>query len=629
MFTVSAHGVDENYASEFRSAVLGILKEIAVNGLREKELGYFKSRMETDAALSREGSQAAADLLMSTVNYSSNGRDILTYMKLRDRMRDMSWFDNDLIKSVASSLATPRRSAMAIVTPRPGLLEAERQKRDEALEKFGSSMTDAEKKKIADDEKRIVEAASDDPAEYVKGLSVTGIADLSDEIKTYSVGDSTDDRGMRHVGVYSSTKGVYVTKICLDASAVPADMLGYLSLYVDLVNGRFVPTGKYGQDELADMISCCNRGQDISLTVSSLGKNFRPYVAVQFMCAPEMTQTAFDLAYERLFDSKFEDPVKIRDGVTSIRQVTGDNIASNQGQTARYIAYSDDAPGAAYYENTHYLEYYDFLKKVEDNIGGDYKNVCAKLNEIGELIRYTDSSVIGYVLPKEEEKQYLKISEGFEKKLKDTGKEENRYEFEKYGEATGLITGSAVAGNVAAVGDISKYGIEEDDAALALSLSLVNEKYLRKMTRDRYGAYTCSYAEEYPVVSVFTARDPVIKETYDAFSGLKDAWSDIKASLTQSELEEYITKMYSQEMMPSGDISDAMKVLSDMIAWRGADRRKRRCAQLKDATVQSLSKYDKLFENIGTKGRKVSTGDAQLINDNKDVFAKVIDPFAK
>lgn len=629
ILSVSAGGMEENEAPMFRAYVLDIFRDMAVNGLRDTELEYFRDKMETDAALAREGTNAVSDMLMSVSNYASNGRDLTFYMKMRDRMSDMSWFDNNLVKKLAGQLNAPRRSSMAVVTPRPGLQEEINVGLEDALDEFVSSMSPEEKKKLAQETARIADAASDDPSAYLEELNVTKVSDLEDELKKYTTSDETDEKGLRRVGVYTSTEGVQLTKLYIDASNIPQDMLGYLSLYVDLVNGLFVPTGEFKQEDIADIISGTNiRGQDIGLTVSTLGNSYKPYVTMQFMSSPEMTGRSYELAYERLFDSIFDNPTMVSEGIRSIRKVVKDNIESNPEQIARYIAYSADAKGAAYYENTHYIEYYEFLGELEKNIGGDYKSICAKLKEVGQYLCHTSGTVVGYALPKDDEEEYLKTVGEFEKKLGTAKTEPCDYTFEKYEYPLGIKTGLRLVGNVAASGDITKYGIKSDDAGVSLALSMITEQYLRGQTRDRYGAYICSFMEEHPVVSVYTARDPMIKETYDAFAGMKDAWAAIRKDLTQKELDEYITQMYSIEMLSSGDISDATLVLSDVISGRGSDRREKRCATLKNLKVEDLAKYDKLFEKLGSEGQRVTDGSADVIDGCPDMFSQVIDPFA-
>lgn len=630
IFTVAAHGMYEDDAPMLRAAVLDILKGLSQDGLRDNELEYFKNRMQTDSALSRDGRNSTIDMLISAVNYSSNGRDTLYYMKLRDRMADMSWFDNDIVKKTAALLATAPRSSMAAVTPRPELLTKKDAALSDALEKYSASMSDEDMKKLSEDAERIAAKASDDPSEYLEKLSVVKVSDLPDDIGEYDTCDETDKDGVRRVGVYTSTEGAAYTKVYIDASAIPQDMLGYLALYTDLVNGRFVPTKSHKQGELADLINEYSfRGQEISLTVTSAGDGYTPYVAASFLSSPATSEDAFSLLYERMYESVFDDPAAILDGIASIRNVVGGNIAASPEQTARYLAYSAHGEGAAYYECTHYSGYYEFLGSLLESGASDADGICEKLGSVRDMLCRKKGTVIGYAVTKEEEGDHLKAAEAFTGRLSDTDAKKQTYSFAKYEYPLAVLTGSGVAANVAATADITRYGIKEDSAATDLALAMMTEYYLTRMTRDRYGAYTCSYMYDFPAVSVFTARDPVIKETYETYDKMGEAWRIIRGQVTQKDLDGYITMLYSRAAVSDGDISDAAALISDIVAKRGADRLAKYAKELKSVSISDLSKYDDLFAGFAGGADRVTAGSADLIEKNRDEFSGIIDLFAK
>ncbi len=629
VMNISAKNIDGSMAPLFRTSVLAIMSDIAGQGLPDEELKYFKTRMETDAALAGEGENAVMDLLMSISNYHSGGRNELFYLKMRDRMLDMDWFNNNVIKAVASDhFADPARSAMSIVTPDAKAFAENEEKLEASLKKMYSSMSDKDREKLSKATKRIVEKASDDPTECLNRLNVVKVSDLQNNSKNTEISDKTDDKGTRHITVYSDTDGIDATVFYFDVSSVPSDMLGYLALYTDLVNGCFVPAGSCGREDLPYMISGCTaKGQDISLVTSTSGDDFCPYVAVRFSSTSESNKEAYELAYKRLFESVFDDPAMIKEGIAAIRNNVANNIINNPELVACYSA--GCAKGFEYYGYTHYLEYYDFLTKLEENIGEDHKDICEKLSSVAKYFNNSNGLIIGSVIPKKDEDAYEKCADDLAAKLEDRETKPVSFDLgDDRDHPLGIITAGRVVSNAVTVDatDVIEYS---DDPVTVVALSIMTDRYLRPVTRGAYGAYSCSFMDMYPSISLFTGKDPTVKETFDVMSHLSDAWKKITGELTQEELDGYIITAYASQTASKGDINEAMMMISDMVAKEDVKSREKRLEDLKDLKLEDLGKYDALFEKMSENGKRVSVGSSNLIKKNADTFADIINQFAK
>ncbi|MBO4265774.1 MAG: insulinase family protein [Lachnospiraceae bacterium] len=327
---VTAGGMNEEDADRLRDTIEKIFVMLADSGLDEDELEDYRFKVQTDTALARESQTAALSLLSNISNLNSCGRGRLFYMNMRDRMRNMSWFDNDLVKDIASGIVSSKRSAMSIVVLKAGLAEENEAQLAKLLSEKKKSMTAEEKKKLVSSTKRITEKAADDPSKYLDEIRVVNASNLPAVGSDHTIVDKTDESGTRRIWVSTDVDAVNATTMYLDASSISQDKLGYLALFTDLVNGHFVPTGKHSSSELFDMISdSMYREEDISLDVSSNGNAYDPYVVVSFMCDPGRQQKAFDLTYEMLFDSRFEDTEMIRKGAAAIKSTIQNNIERN------------------------------------------------------------------------------------------------------------------------------------------------------------------------------------------------------------------------------------------------------------------------------------------------------------
>lgn len=629
-FTVTAQNMAENEAPYLRQILTGIFSDMASNGIDEAEMDIFKNRMETDAALAKEGDMAAINLLQSIANYSSGGRGPLFYIQLRDMMADMDWFTTDMTKKLCRDyLSDPMWSVMSVVINSPQLYEKNQKELTAALEKISSSMTEDDRESLIADTERITAKASDDPSEYLDEINVIKVSDLSDTKKKYAVKDETDENGVRTIGVYGGSKDIMFTRLYLDASGIPEDMVQYLALYTDLVNGGFVDAGGIERSDIPGVISGCTAaGQEISLIVSSSGQ-FTPYVTAEFSCAPGKLKSAYEMLYSRMFESSFEDPARVKEGISAIKRAVKNNIANNPDRIACFAACSEDAEGMAYYDMTHYTGYYDFLCELENNIGGDFKNICAKLDRVSKLIHCRDGAVIGYSLPKTSEDDYLKAAKEFTDRLDSEKREKCTYGFEKHKYPLAVVTDGNVVSNAVGLGDITQYGYEDDSPALALALTILSERYIKPATRGVYGTYSTSCLYDHPAVAAYTGNDPVTDKTFDIFANAGKAWKEIREGLTQDDVDDYIIMMYSKESRSYGSLSDSSAIISDMVSGKAEDNMHKRLEEIKKIKVSDLKKYDVLFEKLSKDGRWATVGSRALIDDDKKSYAQILDPFAK
>ncbi len=627
---VGAHGMNESDAKVFKESVQKIFADMATNGLGPDEIANFKKTRETDAALTREFQNSQTTLLLNMANTYTAGRGELFYIGLRDSRLDMENFDNDLVKNIAKTyLASPKRSAMTIVVPRPGLAEEESKKLADKLAAKKASMSSAEINKLIEDTKRITQKASDDPSEYLKELSVVGVKDLPDLTPKFKVSDETDRAGTRRIGVTTSKDGIAFTQLCLDATGLPQEMLYYLALYVDLVNGHFIPAGIIPRDDVAKLVDELTlRGQDISLTVTSYGNDYKPYVRVSFMSGPDTTADAFGLTFQRLFNSDFSDASELAEGISAIKNTVRTNMENSPERFASLIAYGNDSEGSAYYENTHYMEYYDFLTDLEKKVKEDAAKISANLTGIERFMNNSCGAVLAYAASEKDRGTYLRYADEFMNNLDNAKHTKVSYRFKKYAYPLAIVTGGQTANNMIATGDVTKFGIDSDDASNPLAYNLVNEEYLMPAVRNNYGAYGSAYSDNFPAACFFTYSDPNAKESLEVLSSISDSWQQCRQSLTAEQLEGYILTMHSDTSNSDGEINDATYILNCVMTGDGADYVAKSANRLKRTTLKDLEKYDGFFDKLGAQGKLVTAGSAEIINRNRDIYTMILDPFS-
>lgn len=626
---IRADNMNENDAGLFKKAVQTIFSDLAKGGLSARDISNFAKRMEEGNALARDSRNAAVSMLMNTAELHSSGLGSMFYAEMEDGYADMEWFDNDIVRAVAKQcFCDPVRSSISVVVPRPGLAEKNADRLRSDLAKKRSSMTEADRKKLVADTKRIVESATDDPSKYLDEINVVKVSDLTDVTEKFTTTDKTDREGTRRIGVHTSNDRINCTMLYLDATGLAEEDLMYMTLYTDLVNGHFIPTDKHTRNELPEAINESTvKGSEISFTVSSCSDEFTPYVTVAFMSAAGDDAAAFDLTYERLFESRFDDPAQIREGISAVKNNIRKNVTAHPENLMQYLVYAGNGRGAAFYEYTHYIEYYDFLSNLEKQMEKDPKIISGKLYEMGEYIRNRRGAIIGYATAKRSEKDYLACADAFADRLDGIRREAATYRLPRHRYPLGVVIDRQMVYNGIGTGNLKDLGMQKDTVAAQLAFGIVSDSYLRSQARDRYGAYGYSYRYDHPRALLFTANDPNSIETMDIFANLGDAWKDICTSMEQKTLDEYIVTTYSRESLGNGETGDAVNLIGQIVAGRRADHLSRRLADLKKIRISDLSGLARTMEKLGTEGKAVTIGSEEIIGGNRSAYAEIIRPF--
>ncbi len=629
-FAVSGRGITEDDTNRFKQCVDDLFKTLSNDGISEDEIANFRRQSEINAALSREGGDVGVTLLSNMANLHSRGLDPMFYLNMRDSFADMSWFSADTVRTLASRyLYEPLHSAMSIVVPKADTGGDNDAKLEEALDRISKVIPKGALRLIEDDAKR-VQQHEDDPARYLAKLSAVTPSDLTADVRSFDIYDETDQNGCRQIRVTTGNDAIDASVIYLDATGLSQDMLGYLALYVDLVNGHFISTSAHKRGQLADLINENTvSNMSVDLDVSSFGDDYRPYVCVSFMSTPDTTEAAFKLVRERLFDNDFSDPAPILEGIGAIKTSVSNNIANSPENMAKLLAYAESGEGAAYYENTHYIEYLGFLTQLQESFPKDCESICGKLEEAGRYLENSSGLVIAGAVAKKNGGAYKKIADSFETGLAKGEHTPCDYEFAGYEYPLAVATGGRVVSNAVCHGNITGSSLKPAEAATDVALAIMTGKYVRPVARNRYAAYKVSYKNDMPSVGIFTLADPNTAETMEVFASMPKACAEYEKTLTDDEISEYILRLHSERSRSGGEISDALEVINDIVAGKGADHKAKYLSELINVKAKDVAEADGLFDILAGDGAMVTAGSKELIEKSRNIYGQVLNPFAK
>ena len=199
------------------------------------------------------------------------------------------------------------------------------------------------------------------------------------------------------------------------------------------------------------------------------------------------------------------------------------------------------------------------MKTLEKDPGA----VSDKLTEVAGYVNNRHGAILGYATGRASEKEYLKCANDFIERMDHNRRQTESMDFTKYKYPLAVITGDRqMAFNGIGSGNVADFGLTKDSPANDLALAVITDSYIRPEVRDKNGAYGYSYSYDHPTEMLFSANDPNTKETMDIFAGIGSAWKNNAVQTDQGTLDDYLITMHSKKSAGSGEIADAMMLIS-------------------------------------------------------------------
>ena len=145
--------------------------------------------------------------------------------------------------------------------------------------------------------------------------------------------------------------------------------------------------------------------------------------------------------------------------------------------------------------------------------------------------------------------------------------------------------------------------------------------------RSAYGAYS-ELNKVYS--SLYTYRDPYLKESYEVFKTVPKLLSDLK--INAEDFEDYKLNAYANFSYPLTKFESAMIAIEETLTRtkiKRPDRFVTYMRDIKNTTIEDLEEPYELIEKIAQEGKYLTAGNRELIESNKEMFDEIIYDFVK
>ena len=619
-----ANNVDPGDAETFKAIVDEEIARIASDGFPQELVDSVATSLAISARLTRENSAPVDTIIAPMANRYATTGNPWDHQDYQDGLFSVDNWNKQgkYAQAAAKWLVGSQTTALVTTYPEPGAKE----EKDAALEKkladIKAGMTDEEIAALV--EATNADAPEDHSPEYVARLKAVTVESLPEEIKSYTVSDTTDDDGnIRRIDVPAEVEGISQALLFLDAAGLPQENIHWFKLYIDLITQ--LDTTAHAKAELANLFSRYLYGGSIALALLRAGADgYHPYLQIGWIALDEDLAEGYDLVRELVFDTKVDDPERLAEQVQARRAAMKSEISSNPGSTILRRALARNSERFAYNSYAGGVSYYEFLGEVEKLLAEDPDAAVAKLKGIQD---YFNNRVGAVTLCAGNETSIAlnaELSGKFLDSLGERAVTPARYDFPVPEKREALIIDNGVQFNMVA-GNLGTAGLEGFDGRLDALCNLVSDAFLVPQLRDTYGVYTPYSLASEDYIMIYAYRDPNVAETFQVLEGLPEQVANM--ALDQETLDGYIMNAYSEYAMPEGALTGAVNAGMDVLQGLDPARRLEWMRQLKQVTPETVRADAGLYAKLLENGARITAGAASTINENADLFDAILNPF--
>lgn len=622
-----ASGINEADVNVFRNIVDDSLKTISKKGFDMEVVDAIVASFEISILLSGESSSVGVNLIPSIAYYWAGTGNEFGYMDYLDSIDSFKKYAEDgtfkkMIKNMLLSDDTV--TALSYTVPVVGAKEQKDAALADKLAAYKASLSTDEINALVAATKAYENEEEEDNTEYIRKLTAVTVESLPEEVRVYDYSDKIGSDGVRKLDVEANVDGVGQAIILFDAQGLKQDQIQYFKLYSNLLGS--LDTQKYTVAELSSKTTRYLYGFSAVTSLMDDDKNgYHPYFRTGFIAMDDDLQPAYDLVYEIMYNTKFDDVEKLLGEVTAMKTNLKASINAESYAAQLYRAAGKTSEMYAYYSYMNYYEYYKFLSDVEAKLQSNPAEVVKNLQAIASYLNNRTNAISAFVGNSDSIKANRTVADKFFAKLKKTAITKQTYKFNAPADSEGIIIDSSVAFN-ALYTDIKGLGIDEITADIGVVASYVNDTYLYPIIRDKYGAYGVMHGAFETGIYIVSYRDPNVAETFNVYAQLPEMVKSLE-TVDQETLDGYILSSYSGYALSQGELTGGYNAAVNIISGKKQTDILDDMKAVKSITPEKAAEYSKLYAKLIENCIISTSGAASIINGNAAMYQNIINVF--
>lgn len=621
-FSIVAKGAKTSQKEEFVSTIRKCLQDIVKNGVDKKAIlagiNYMEFRYrEADFGSYPKGLMYGLDILGNWLYDDENPFAQVKLLAIYDRLKEAvneGYFEEIIRKWLLDNT----HGTILTLIPKRGLAAKREKNLEEMLEKYRSSLSDAELEELVRKTKALeAYQESEENPEDLECIPMLKRSDIRREVEGFSNEElAVDDSLFLYQDV--CTNGIGYVNVMFEIRDMEVEKVHYLGLLKSVLG--YVDTKDYTYGQLFNEINARTGGIQCGVDVFDKANDpevFRTMFTIRGKALYSQMDFLFQMMGEILNTSRLTDIKRLREIIGEIKSRGQASLIGAGHQTAVLRGTSYASPMAKFQDEMAGVGYYKFVEDLDKNFQEKKEEIVAGLlNAVEEIIR-PDSFMVSCTGERESVEQIQKLCGELKKSLPQRTSQVPSVSITCEKKNEGFKTSGQVQ-YVAKCGNFVKKGYAYTGALEILKVALSYD-YLWINLRVKGGAYGCMSGFRRSGESYFVSyRDPHLRRTLEVYQGVPEYVRTFQAD--ERELTKYIIGTISGKDVPRTPQSQG--ALGRMAYFRGltVEMLQKERDQILDATVEDIHALAPLIEAILADDQICVVGSESAVEKAKDVF---------
>lgn len=293
-------------------------------------------------------------------------------------------------------LENPHKSYV-MIEPKKGLTKEIEENTKAKLAQYKESLTTEEKEEIIKKAEELRQyqdtPSSKEDLEKIPLLSIEDIEKKAEPIEY----EELNLLGVPIIYSNRFTNGIAYVKYVFSLQSLPLEMLPYASLLANIY--RLVDTDKYTYQELTTEINLNMGGWGTDTEVLPVPQekgSYLPMFEIGAKCFYDQISNVFDMTKEIIFGSKIIDKDRLKEIISQMKTQLQqrNNQAGHAAAANRALSYLSDF--ALVKEQMEGIDFYSFIKNLEENFEEEYDNLAIQLEKVRKMIFNAKNLMMSY-----------------------------------------------------------------------------------------------------------------------------------------------------------------------------------------------------------------------------------------
>lgn len=625
VFTVEVSGADPDKEDEFVKVVYRTLQELSRNKiprrLLEAELNSEEFKMrEADFNIYPKGLIYGLNV-METWLYGGDPTTCLQFTQCLDFLRDAidKGYYEQLIETV---LLDNTHKCLLTLTPEPGKEEKDAEAAKEKMAALKATFSPEQLDEVAKiaDELHARQAAPDSP----EALASIPLLKRSDITRKNDYEHPQVTKNGKHTDLYLEqfTNKIAYFDWCFDMTGVPDDLLCYAYLLTDVL-GK-VDTDDYSYEELTTLADLYLGGLNFEVKPYALYNDTNNYHNVFKVSAKVLEKNEdklFDILGSIALRSHVGDKKRLKEIVSEVK-TDWDNNFFARGMTVATIRLTSYFSRSGRSLEHDQLTYYKFLQDLWAHFDEKVDTVVEKLQQLLPAFFHQDELMASLSCEKGMEQAARSKMDAFVAQLPHSPYAGKPMPELPVGDIDEGITTSGKVQYVLAGGNFRDHGYEYTGAMKVLE-TILRYGYLWTKIRVQGGAYGAGTRfDPSGVMYLSSYRDPKLAESLQAYRDLPAYLEKFEAS--DREMTKYVIGTISLVDTPLTPAMHLEKAITTVQKQLPEDLAQKKRDQIIDCSVEDIRALAPLVRDVLADGYLCVVGGQAKIEENKDLFHKIL-----